>query len=64
MMANRSLFESMGIRYDEFRLLPMEEKMRHIRVYARHGCKRAVVVVGRYAGYGAHRLFRLVCTLV
>jgi len=35
MMANRSLFESMGIRYDEFRLLPMEEKMRHIRVYAR-----------------------------
>ena len=30
-----SLFEEMGIRYDDFRRLPMHEKMRHIRAYAR-----------------------------
>ena len=33
--AEHSLFEKMGITYDEFRNLPMEEKMRHIRTYAR-----------------------------
>lgn len=31
----QSLFEQMGIAYDEFRTSPMEEKMRHIREYAR-----------------------------
>jgi hypothetical protein len=30
-----SLFESMGIRYDVFRKLPMQEKMKYIRAYAR-----------------------------
>jgi hypothetical protein len=35
LFANRSLFTLMGITYDEFRSLPMEEKMRHIRSYAR-----------------------------
>lgn len=35
LFANRSLFELMGVSYDEFRLLPMEEKMRLIRAYAR-----------------------------
>lgn len=35
LFASRSLFEIMGISYDEFRMLPMEEKMRHIRTYAR-----------------------------
>jgi hypothetical protein len=33
--AARSLFELMGIQYDTFRKLPMEEKMRYIREYAR-----------------------------
>ncbi|MFA6486494.1 MAG: restriction endonuclease [Candidatus Magasanikbacteria bacterium] len=33
--AEHSLFEKMGISYDEFRNLPMEEKMKHIRAYAR-----------------------------
>lgn len=33
--AEKSLFEQMGISYDEFRDLPMEDKMRHIRAYAR-----------------------------
>jgi hypothetical protein len=33
--AEQSLFELMGIRYDNFRVLPMEEKMRYIREYAR-----------------------------
>lgn len=33
--AEHSLFEKMGLSYDEFRNLPMEEKMRHIRTYAR-----------------------------
>ena len=31
----KSLFEEMGIRYDDFRKLPMQEKMKHIRAYAR-----------------------------
>jgi hypothetical protein len=31
----QSLFEQMGISYDDFRELPMREKMRHIRAYAR-----------------------------
>lgn len=35
----KSLFEQMGIRYDEFRSLPMEEKMKHIREYARSRLK-------------------------
>ena len=35
LFANRSLFDLMGISYDEFRALPMEEKMYHIRAYAR-----------------------------
>lgn len=30
-----SLFEKMGLPYDEFRRLPMEDKMQHIRAYAR-----------------------------
>lgn len=34
LFANRSLFALMGVTYDEFRSLPMEEKMRHIRLYA------------------------------
>jgi hypothetical protein len=33
--ADRSLFELMGISYDDFRKLPMSDKMRHIRAYAR-----------------------------
>jgi hypothetical protein len=37
--AAHSLFETMGIPYDEFRNLPMEEKMRHIRAYARSRLK-------------------------
>ncbi|MHB8779684.1 MAG: restriction endonuclease, partial [Anaerolineales bacterium] len=35
LFASRSLFDLMGITYDEFRRLSMEEKMRHIRTYAR-----------------------------
>lgn len=35
LFANRSLFELMRITYDDFRHLPMEEKMSHIRAYAR-----------------------------
>ena len=31
----QSLFEEMGIRYDDFRKLKMQEKMKHIRAYAR-----------------------------
>jgi len=31
----QSLFEEMGIRYDDFRKLPMQEKMKYIRTYAR-----------------------------
>jgi hypothetical protein len=31
----QSLFEEMGIRYDDFRKLKMQEKMRYIRAYAR-----------------------------
>lgn len=34
-----SLFEQMEIDYDDFRMLPMEEKMRHIRTYARSRLK-------------------------
>jgi len=33
--AERSLFEMMGISYDDFRMLKMEEKMHYIRTYAR-----------------------------
>ncbi|MUM77243.1 restriction endonuclease [Pseudodesulfovibrio sp. F-1] len=39
LFARRSLFELMGIGYDAFRSLPMEEKMRHIRAYARSRLK-------------------------
>ncbi|MCZ7622390.1 hypothetical protein KsCSTR_20150 [Candidatus Kuenenia stuttgartiensis] len=35
LFASRSLFELMGISYDSFRALHMEDKMRHIRAYAR-----------------------------
>ena len=31
----KTLFESMGIRYDDFRMLPMQEKMKYIRAYAK-----------------------------
>lgn len=37
--AEQSLFEKMGIPYDEFRDLPMHEKMTHIRAYARSRLK-------------------------
>ena len=37
--AERSLFELFGISYDEFRKLPMREKMRYIRDYARSRLK-------------------------
>lgn len=30
-----SLFDLMGVSYDDFRTLPMEEKMHHVRAYAR-----------------------------
>jgi hypothetical protein len=33
--AEHSLFKLMGVSYDAFRVLPMEEKMRYIREYAR-----------------------------
>ena len=36
----KSLFQQMGVRYDEFRHLPMEEKMKHIRHYARTRLKK------------------------
>ncbi len=39
LFAHRSLFDQMGISYDDFRSLPMEEKMRHIRSYARQRLK-------------------------
>lgn len=35
LFASRSLFELMGISYDAFRVLSMEDKMHHIRTYAR-----------------------------
>ena len=35
LFASRSLFELMGISYDDFRALKMEDKMHHIRAYAR-----------------------------
>ena len=31
----KSLFECMGVQYDDFRKLPMQEKMKYIRAYAR-----------------------------
>jgi len=34
-VVKQSLFEEMGIRYDDFRTLPMQEKMKYIRTYAR-----------------------------
>lgn len=37
--AEQSLFEKMGVMYDEFRNLSMEDKMRHIRAYARSRLK-------------------------
>ena len=33
--ARMSLFEEMGIRYDDFRVLPMQTKMKYVRAYAR-----------------------------
>lgn len=38
--ADQSLFETMGINYDEFRCLNMADKMRHIRSYARGRLKQ------------------------
>ena len=35
LFASRSLFQLMGIGYDDFRALKMEDKMHHIRAYAR-----------------------------
>lgn len=37
--AEQSLFDQMGVPYDEFRNLPMEDKMQHIRAYARRRLK-------------------------
>lgn len=34
--AKDSLFKIMGIKYDDFRKLPMQDKMKHIRAYARN----------------------------
>ena len=34
-VTKKPLFEEMGIRYDDFRKLPMQEKMRYVRAYAR-----------------------------
>lgn len=34
-VVRESLFEGMGIRYDDFRKLPMQEKIKYIRAYAR-----------------------------
>lgn len=38
--ADKSLFTLMGVSYDEFRHLKMEDKMKHIRAYARARLKR------------------------
>jgi len=38
--ADRSLFDLMGISYDAFRVLSMQEKMRHVREYARGRLKK------------------------
>lgn len=38
--ADRSLFDLMGIDYDDFRVLPMHEKMRYVRDYARGRLKK------------------------
>lgn len=38
--ADKSLFALMGVSYDEFRHLKMEDKMKHIRAYARGRLKR------------------------
>lgn len=38
--AEKSLFDLMGIPYDDFRVLPMHEKMRYVRAYARGRLKR------------------------
>jgi len=40
LFASRSLFDIMGITYDDFRQLPMEDKMQHIRKYARARLQR------------------------
>ncbi|NOT84965.1 MAG: restriction endonuclease [Methylococcaceae bacterium] len=40
LFASRSLFDLMGVSYDVFRVLPMAEKMLHIRTYARARLKR------------------------
>ena len=37
--SNRSLFQLMGISYDDFRQLHMDEKMHHVRAYARSRLK-------------------------
>jgi hypothetical protein len=40
LFAEKSLFERMGVTYDEFRKLPMHEKMKYIRDYARGRLKQ------------------------
>lgn len=40
MSASESLFDLMHVPYDQFRALPMHEKMEHIRVYARSRLKQ------------------------
>lgn len=37
---DRSLFDLMGIKYDDFRILPMHEKMKYVREYARGRLKK------------------------
>lgn len=38
--SNRSLFDLMGVKYDEFRQMHMDEKMQHVRAYARSRLKK------------------------
>lgn len=38
--ADRSLFDLIGIKYDDFRILPIHEKMLHVREYARGRLKK------------------------
>lgn len=45
LFAEKSLFDQMGIAYDEFRNLTMREKMRHIRTYAKGRLKTQRVAV-------------------
>jgi hypothetical protein len=53
----RSLFEFMGITYDAFRILSMEEKTRYIREYARSRLKKASV----YGGLKTRKMPIILC---